>query len=190
MFEVAALYKFSKILDPFKTHNSIRSKLKDLSVYGTILVGGEGLNATISAVNKKNLSNILYTEISSNSNIKSDVTIVDVMGRLLDFYEIADCVFIGGTLVDHGGQNFLEPAFFNKPIISGRSTYNFDEISKKLSDLGLLKFVSNKDEISSVVESIEAISDSLKKDTNLWLNENKGASKFISKKICKEFNLV
>ena len=141
-------------------------------------------------VNKKNLSNILYTEISSNPNIKSDVTIVDVIGRLLDFYEIADCVFIGGTLVDHGGQNFLEPAFFNKPIISGRSTYNFDEISKKLSDLGLLKFVSSKDEISSVVENIEAISDSLKKDINLWLNENRGASKFISKKVCKEFNLI
>ena len=141
-------------------------------------------------VNKKNLSNILYTEISSNPNIKSDVTIVDVIGRLLDFYEIADCVFIGGTLVDHGGQNFLEPAFFSKPIISGRSTYNFDEISKKLSDLGLLKFVSNKDEISSVVENIEAISDSLKKATNLWLNENRGASKFISKKVCKEFNLI
>ena len=67
---------------------------------------------------------------------------------------------------------------------------NFDEISKELSDLGLLKFVSNKDEISSVVENIDAISDSLKKDTNLWLNENRGASKFISKKICKEFNLV
>ena len=141
-------------------------------------------------VNKKNLSNILYTEISSNTNIKSDVTIVDVLGRLLDFYEIADCVFIGGTLVDHGGQNFLEPAFFNKPIISGRSTYNFDEISKKLSDLGLLKFVSSKDEISSVVENIEAISDPLKKDINLWLNENRGASKFISKKVCKEFNLI
>ena len=141
-------------------------------------------------VNKKNLSNILYSEISSNPNIKSDVTIVDVMGRLLDFYKIADCVFIGGTLVDHGGQNFLEPAFFNKPIISGRSTYNFDEISKKLSDMGLLKFVSNKDEISSVVENIKAISDSLKKETNLWLNENKGASKFISKKVCKEFNLI
>lgn len=141
-------------------------------------------------VNKKNLSNILYTEISSNPNTKSDVTIVDVMGRLLDFYEIADCVFIGGTLVDHGGQNFLEPAFFSKPIISGRSTYNFDEISKKLSDLGLLKYVSNKDEISSVVEKIEAISDSLKKETNLWLNENRGASEFISKKVCKEFNLI
>ena len=67
---------------------------------------------------------------------------------------------------------------------------NFDEISKELSDLGLLKFVSNKDEISSMIENIEAISDSLKKDINLWLNENRGASKFISKKVCKEFNLI
>ena len=141
-------------------------------------------------VNEKNLSNILYTEVSSNPNLKSDVTIVDVIGRLLDFYQIADCVFIGGTLVDHGGQNFLEPAIFNKPIISGRSTYNFDEISKKLSDLGLLKFVSNKDEISSIVENIEAISDSQREETNLWLNENRGASEFISKKVCKEFNLI
>jgi len=140
--------------------------------------------------NEKNLSNILYTEVSSNPNLKSDVTIVDVIGRLLDFYQIADCVFIGGTLVDHGGQNFLEPAIFNKPIISGRSTYNFDEISKKLSDLGLLKFVSNKDEISSIVENIEAISDSQREETNLWLNENRGASEFISKKVCKEFNLI
>ena len=141
-------------------------------------------------VNEKKLSNILYTEVSSNPNIKSDVTIVDVIGRLIDFYQIADCVFIGGTLVDHGGQNFLEPAIFNKPIISGRSTYNFDEISKKLSDLGLLKFVSNKDEISSMIENIEAISDSLREETNLWLNENRGASEFISKKVCKEFNLI
>ena len=141
-------------------------------------------------VNEKKLSNILYTEVSSNPNIKRDVTIVDVIGRLIDFYQIADCVFIGGTLVDHGGQNFLEPAIFNKPIISGRSTYNFDEISKKLSDLGLLKFVSNKDEISSMIENIEAISDSLREETNLWLNENRGASEFISKKVCKEFNLI
>ncbi len=59
MFEVAALYKFSKILDPFKTHNSIRSKLKNFSVYGTILVGEEGLNGTISAANKRRIYQML-----------------------------------------------------------------------------------------------------------------------------------
>ena len=55
MFEIAALYKFSKILNPIKTHNAIRSKFKELSIYGTILVGKEGLNGTIAAKNKKNL---------------------------------------------------------------------------------------------------------------------------------------
>ncbi len=141
-------------------------------------------------LNAKKLSSILYTEIASNPDDKSDVTIVNVMGRLLDFYEYADCVFVGGTLVDHGGQNFLEPAVFNKSIIAGKSTYNFEEISKKLSDLGLLRFISDKDEITSAIENMEAVSESSKHEVNQWLTENRGASDFISRKICEKFNLI
>ena len=139
---------------------------------------------------EKKLNGARYTEISSKIYDKSDVTIVDVIGRLSDFYKVADYVFVGGTLVDHGGQNFLEPAFFNKPIISGRSTYNFEEISKKLNDLGLLKFVSDKDEITFAIENMEVISDLIKEETNLWLNANKGASKMISKKIFEKFSFI
>ena len=150
----------------------------------------ERFNEIKELLKEKKLTSILYTEISSNFNDKSDVTIVDVIGRLLDFYEIADYVFIGGTLVDHGGQNFLEPAYFHKPIISGRSTYNFEEISKKLGDLGLLRFVSNKDEITYAIENMEGISDPLKREVDLWLEESKGASKLISQKICEKFKLI
>jgi len=139
---------------------------------------------------EKKLNGARFTEISSKIYDRSDVTIVDVIGRLSDFYKIADCVFVGGTLVDHGGQNFLEPAFFNKPIISGRSTYNFEEIAKKLNDLGLLKFVSDKDEITFAIENMEVISDLIKEETNLWLNANKGASKMISKKIFEKFSFI
>ena len=59
MYKVAALYKFSKILDPLELHNKIRIKLKDLSIYGTILVANEGLNGTISASNNKKLISAL-----------------------------------------------------------------------------------------------------------------------------------
>ena len=59
MYKVAALYKFSKILDPLDLHNKIRIKLKDLSVYGTILVANEGLNGTISASNNEKLISAL-----------------------------------------------------------------------------------------------------------------------------------
>ena len=55
MYKVASLYKFSEILNPFKTHNDIRSKFKELSIIGTILVGEEGINGTISSSNNKDL---------------------------------------------------------------------------------------------------------------------------------------
>ena len=55
MYKVAALYKFTKILNPFKIHNNIRSKLKNHNVNGTILVGEEGINGTISSNSKNNL---------------------------------------------------------------------------------------------------------------------------------------
>ena len=59
MYRVAALYKFSRILDPLKLHNEIRLKLKEISISGTILVGSEGINGTISSSSKKNLLSAL-----------------------------------------------------------------------------------------------------------------------------------
>ena len=59
MYKVAALYKFSKILDPLKLHNEIRIKLKEMSISGTILVGREGINGTISSSSQKNLSSAI-----------------------------------------------------------------------------------------------------------------------------------
>ncbi len=55
MFKVAALYKFSSIDNPFQVQNYLKQALKELSMYGTILVGSEGINGTIAAKNKGNL---------------------------------------------------------------------------------------------------------------------------------------
>ena len=55
MYKVAALYKFTEVLDSLRFHNEIRKKLKEFSVYGTILVGDEGINGTISSSNNENL---------------------------------------------------------------------------------------------------------------------------------------
>ena len=48
MYTVAALYKFSSIEDPNNLQIAVRKKLKQLKIYGTILLGNEGLNGTIS----------------------------------------------------------------------------------------------------------------------------------------------
>ena len=56
MYRIAALYKFTKILDPLKLHKEIRIQLKRLSIHGTILVSDEGINGTISSSTNENLS--------------------------------------------------------------------------------------------------------------------------------------
>ena len=52
MFKIAALYKFAKVSNPDNLEADIRANLKSLSIHGTILVGQEGLNGTISGSKK------------------------------------------------------------------------------------------------------------------------------------------
>ncbi|MGL1931885.1 MAG: 3-deoxy-D-manno-octulosonic acid transferase [Desulfotalea sp.] len=61
-----------------------------------------------------------------------DVLIVDSLGELLSFYDLADVCFVGGSLVNRGGHNPIEPAHFSKPIIFGKYMSDFSEISRDL----------------------------------------------------------
>ena len=58
MFKVAALYKFAQVAKPEDLQKKIKAKLKGLNIYGTILVGDEGLNGTISG-KENDLTNAL-----------------------------------------------------------------------------------------------------------------------------------
>lgn len=57
------------------------------------------------------------------------VFILDTIGQLMNFYAIADIVFIGGSLIKRGGHNILEPAVYGKPIIFGPWMFNFRDIA-------------------------------------------------------------
>lgn len=54
-----------------------------------------------------------------------DVFILDTIGELARFYAVCDIAFLGGSLIPWGGQNFLEPAFYGKPIVFGPHMKNF-----------------------------------------------------------------
>ena len=54
---------------------------------------------------------------------------LDTIGELAQLYQVATVVFVGGSLVDHGGHNILEPAVFGKPIVFGPHMQNFKEIA-------------------------------------------------------------
>jgi 3-deoxy-D-manno-octulosonic-acid transferase len=62
-----------------------------------------------------------------SGDLASEVLILDTIGQLNDIYSVATLVFIGGSLVKHGGHNPIEPAIFEKPIIFGPHMFNFKD---------------------------------------------------------------
>lgn len=66
----------------------------------------------------------------------SDVIFLDTLGDLPAFYSVADIAFIGGSLVDAGGHNLMEPARFHKPILFGPYMTNFNDIAKEMKRKG------------------------------------------------------
>lgn len=70
----------------------------------------------------------LRTEISSNlEDLRTEVFIGNTMGEIEFYLGLCDMVFMGGSFVDVGGHNPLEPAYFSLPIITGPFYYNFQE---------------------------------------------------------------
>jgi 3-deoxy-D-manno-octulosonic-acid transferase len=70
--------------------------------------------------------------------ISSDVTVVlvDSIGELASLYGIADGAFVGGSLVESGGHNILEPAAFGKIPVFGPSMENFAETASRFVAAG------------------------------------------------------
>lgn len=62
-----------------------------------------------------------------------DIGIVDAFGELPSYYALANIVFIGGSLIPHGGQNPLEAASLGKPIVFGPFMHNFADIAQQLT---------------------------------------------------------
>lgn len=84
------------------------------------LVRQNGLNAV-------QFSKIGVTQSASD---KTGVVILDAIGHLNQVYSIATIVFVGGSLVKHGGQNPIEPAIFEKPVLFGPYMFNFKNIAQ------------------------------------------------------------
>jgi 3-deoxy-D-manno-octulosonic-acid transferase len=70
------------------------------------------------------------TDLPVDSEPQEDVVILDSVGELAQLFQIATVVFVGGSLVDKGGHNILEPAVHGKPIVYGPFMQNFKEIAE------------------------------------------------------------
>ena len=80
---------------------------------------------------------------------KTQVLLGDTMGELNFLYSVSDVAFVGGSLVDHGGQNLLEPASLGLPLSSGKSLRNFQEIADELQESKALFLIEEQKELSN-----------------------------------------
>lgn len=77
---------------------------------------------------------------------QTQVILGNTMGELMSLYGLADIAFVGGSLVERGGHNPLEPALHHLPIIMGEYIFNFTVICQQLiqaNGLWLAKSTTN-----------------------------------------------
>jgi len=107
------------------------------------------------------------------------VVVLDTIGELGRFYSLADLVFVGGSLVSHGGHNILEPAAQGKPIIVGPHMFNFRDTYALFSERGACATVLDGRELSQTVLELltnRSLADKMGRQAAAIVAENRGAA--------------
>ena len=94
------------------------------------------------------------SDLPIDAEPRADVVILDTFGELAQLYQIATAVFVGGSLVNQGGHNILEPAIFGKPILFGPHMDNFREIADTFVTNGAAVQVQSERELEEVLLTI------------------------------------
>ena len=76
------------------------------------------------------------SEVNGRATVSQDVLFLDTLGDLEELYAVGDVAFVGGSLVDAGGHNLLEPARVRRPILFGPYMANFAGIAQELKQNG------------------------------------------------------
>ena len=95
--------------------------------------------------------NVVTHSSNNKINKNSDIYLVDVYGEASIFYKLSNLVFMGGSLIPHGGQNPLEPARLGNYVIHGPHIKNFKEVYKFLNKLKFSSIVKNKAEMAKII---------------------------------------
>lgn len=128
----------------------------------------------------------------------AQVLLLDSIGELATAYRFATIAFVGGTLIAHGGQNIVEPAWYSKPIVIGPSMENFRRTAADFLARGALKQlrapisdrqaqIGELGELFSKLLVDEETRFSLGRAARGVLEKNRGASKFTAEKIAALF---
>jgi 3-deoxy-D-manno-octulosonic-acid transferase len=116
----------------------------------------------------------------------TDIYLVNSFGKTKSFYSLIKNVFLGGSLVEHGGQNPLEAVRYNCNILHGPNVSNFNEIYKFLYNQKISKKVIN---LNQTINILDKLFNSKKSQKNIKDKINKIGQKILKKNI-DEINLI
>jgi 3-deoxy-D-manno-octulosonic-acid transferase len=91
------------------------------------------------------------SELPIDAEPRADVVVLDSIGELAQLYQVATAVFVGGSLVNQGGHNILEPAMYGKPIVFGPHMQNFQEIADAFITNGAAMQVQSERELDEAL---------------------------------------
>ncbi|MBN8544201.1 MAG: 3-deoxy-D-manno-octulosonic acid transferase [Alphaproteobacteria bacterium] len=86
----------------------------------------------------------------------TDIYLADTMGELGLFFRLSDIVFLGGSLVAHGGHNPLEPARLNCALLTGEHTHNFAAVMEALRAQRAIQVVHDNDMLARAIVKLLA----------------------------------
>ena len=97
---------------------------------------------------KAGIRTVLRTEISRRKPAADKVILLDTIGELAGIYSVADLVFVGGSLIEKGGHNILEPAVQGKLVFFGPHMFNFKANTRLVLNYGVGVQVANQEELT------------------------------------------
>ncbi len=97
---------------------------------------------------------------------ETEVYLADTLGEMGLFYKLSPIVFIGGSLIEHGGQNFLECLHFSDVVISGPHMHNFRLLMKQAKKYDAILQRANEEEIKEAIRELLADDNHLQRHRN------------------------
>ena len=143
-------YKEEKVCA--EAHKKLKIKYKNLL---TIIIPRHihRVKKIINEIKKLNLKIHLHSS-RKKINSKTDIYLVDSFGQTKSFFRICKTVFLGGSLVGHGGQNPLEAARYGCEILHGQHVWNFDEIYTLLKKYHVSNKIINSNQLTLKVDKM------------------------------------
>ncbi len=86
----------------------------------------------------------------------TQVWLGDSMGEMFAYYAAADVAFVGGSLLDFGSQNLIEPCAVGVPVLIGPSIFNFAEAARAAITAGAVCQVADANALVEQAQSLLA----------------------------------